>query len=522
MSLQDMGRDMRISFGLESESDDGLDIEIEPQTVVINTDETAEEEIAELAESQNELASIDNDMEDAEEAEATLESLVFGLEQQLLRGGMTKATAAFANIGLESVASKLKLDDREFLNASLEDVSEDGEAETEKVLDKAKTMLKDIKDVSFAFVNKMYVSVSAILGNSYNYSLKIMSRAKELSNTIDTGIDGGQTIKIGKGKSKYFYVDGKLLNGDQYLKELDATLSLIKTAITANAETQPLKEFATEAARYYAGASSSLDGKNVVKYVSRLNSLTPHSDNMMVEDEGNEHALESFVSDGLLGDYVVYSIRPKKWVVEEAIKEQQTGVGMDVAYKRKMKIPERVFKAVVGSIFVHLPIGRDLLYSSIKGTTEDKKNVNAGEAVVLCTEFGLYRPLKFNLPGREEVESLSGSEAKKAVEIVSSHAGIVTGMGKIVKERNNVAAALKTLNKHITDNLSEEDQERKSDIKVDVYMATNFIKTWLRNMMRFESDAVSYSVNVMNAAVVYAEKSANAKQSSSDKEQNDE
>mgnify|MGYP006886379556 FL=1 len=143
---------LNASMGLESLDQD---IEIEAEEVIINNDATIDGEMAEAEESSEVIAEAEANIEKAERAEATLESLIAQLSYQLDKGGMTRDVAAMANVSLESVAMSFGFPTK-VLNVGMEDIDEDSEETTRTLKDRAKDMLGKIRENTSLLVQKFF------------------------------------------------------------------------------------------------------------------------------------------------------------------------------------------------------------------------------------------------------------------------------------------------------------------------------------------------------------------------------
>ena len=91
---------------MESEQE----IEISTDTVVINQELKVADEVQSVAGDTAAMVETDGQLEDVEEAEASLEALIASMESSILRGGFDRTNASLANITLESIARRFDFD----------------------------------------------------------------------------------------------------------------------------------------------------------------------------------------------------------------------------------------------------------------------------------------------------------------------------------------------------------------------------------------------------------------------------
>ena len=289
---------LNASMGLESLDQD---IEIEAEEVIINNDATIDGEMAEAEESSEVIAEAEANIEKAERAEATLESLIAQLSYQLDKGGMTRDVAAMANVSLESVAMSFGFPTK-VLNVGMEDIDEDSEETTRTLKDRAKDMLGKIRENTSLLVQKILLESSALLGNLSAIATKLIAKANAVKARANDATYKTEPLQMGLDVTRYLSVDATAADPARYIGDLQKTFKVINSMVDTYGGADGIKAIMAlpEDVQNESKAKTSI--KQAVAFNQKLKKLITHKvtadhTNFVESDEANNFG----VSDKLLG-----------------------------------------------------------------------------------------------------------------------------------------------------------------------------------------------------------------------------
>ena len=289
---------LNASMGLESLDQD---IEIEAEEVIINNDATIDGEMAEAEESSEVIAEAEANIEKAERAEATLESLIAQLSYQFDKGGMTRDVAAMANVSLESVAMTFGFPTK-VLNVGMEDIDEDSEETTRTLKDRAKDMLGKIRENTSLLVQKIVLESSALLGNLSAIATKLIAKANAVKARASGATYKTEPLEMGLDVTRYLSVDATAADPARYIGDLQKTFKVINSMVDTYGGADGIKAIMAlpEDAQNESKAKTSI--KQAVAFNQKLKKLITHKvtadhTNFVESDETNNFG----VSDKLLG-----------------------------------------------------------------------------------------------------------------------------------------------------------------------------------------------------------------------------
>lgn len=538
---------------LESEQE----IEIETDEVVINQIQTTDSEIEELAEDTASAVEASDNIDDVENTTETLESLIYSMESSILTGGFDVRNAQIANIALESIATQYDIDSS-YLTFGMEEVGEDGEAETKSTIDKAKSMLSALKDNASALLNKMYNSALSALGNTTALSEKLIVKASQIKSSVDASNKGNVDVKLPKSVKRRLTLDGKtILPQDQYLNELKRLTAKYNSAVKVYADSNVLSEFSKEVLKGASGSDANPVAKkamsNVVRELSSgVSKRVKSTDNT-----------EEFVSDVYLGGARIHMLKPTAKAVQQALtaKEEVSQEGWRAAGAATTKFDAGLLLTTLGlagmgigvtisTVFggltiaalaksvgfsIALGLGQISLvfaivavlsyYGAKKGlkmmgegwkewSAEIKKAIEALKARFTkvsseATEVGTTFELETSTSSMEaeevetSVQSLNANQVKAVTDIVLNTANTTKTMKA---ELNKRKALIKDM-----DTLTKEMAKAEGNNSALTSAANTFIKRYIKETIKFEMQLASHTVGVMKAALAYAEASNGAK-----------
>lgn len=289
---------LNASMGLESLDQD---IEIEAEEVIINNDATIDGEMAEAEESSEVIAEAEANIEKAERAEATLESLIAQLSYQLDKGGMTRDVAAMANVSLESVAMTFGFPTK-VLNVGMEDIDEDSEETTRTLKDRAKDMLGKIRENTSLLVQKILLESSALLGNLSAIATKLIAKANAVKARANDATYKTEPLKMGLDVTRYLSVDATAADPARYIGDLQKTFKVINSMVDTYGGADGIKAIMALPEDAQTESKSKTSIKQAVAFNQKLKKLIPHKvtadqTNFIESDETDNFG----VSDKLLG-----------------------------------------------------------------------------------------------------------------------------------------------------------------------------------------------------------------------------
>lgn len=289
---------LNASMGLESLDQD---IEIEAEEVIINNDATIDGEMAEAEESSEVIAEAEANIEKAERAEATLESLIAQLSYQLDKGGMTRDVAAMANVSLESVAMTFGFPTK-VLNVGMEDIDEDSEETTRTLKDRAKDMLGKIRENTSLLVQKILLESSALLGNLSAIATKLIAKANAVKARANDATYKTEPLQMGLDVTRYLSVDATAAEPARYIGDLQKTFKVINSMVDTYGGADGIKAIMALPEDAQTESKSKTSIKQAVAFNQKLKKLITHKvtadqTNFIESDETDNFG----VSDKLLG-----------------------------------------------------------------------------------------------------------------------------------------------------------------------------------------------------------------------------
>lgn len=296
--MQSLDKLLNVSMGLESLDQD---IEIEAEEVIINNDATIDGEMAEAEESSEVIAEAEANIEKAELAEATLESLICQLSHQLDKGGMTRDVAAMANVSLESVAMTFGFPTK-VLNVGMEDIDEDSEQTTRTLKDRAKDMLGKIRENTSLLVQKILLESGALLGNLSAIATKLVAKANAVKARASNATYKTEPLQMGLDVTRYLSVDATAADPARYIGDLQKTFKVINSMVDTYGGADGIKAIMALPEDAQTESKSKTSFKQAVAFNQKLKKLITHKvtadqTNFIETDAENNFG----VSDKLLG-----------------------------------------------------------------------------------------------------------------------------------------------------------------------------------------------------------------------------
>ena len=549
---------------LESEQE----IEIETEEVVINQIQTTDSEIEELAEESAIVTETSDNLDDVDNTTETLESLICSMESSILTGGFDLRNAQIANIALESIANQYDLA-TSYLTFGLEEVDENGEAETKSTIDKAKSMLGALKDNASALLTKMYAATLAALGSTAALSEKLIAKAIQLKGSIDAQNKGGNSVSLSKSVKRKLTIDGTtVLAPDAYLNELKRLISKYNSVVKVYADTDVLATFSQDVVKGMAGSDKqTASAKAIIASVRQLSGD-------ITKKIPSKDGLEESVSEPYLGGARIHMAKPSVVAVQKALtadnKDNQVSQeGIGTLFKASVKV-------TLGSVLTVLGIGGSAIaatmaaksaallfngaalakiaaasggtmlgafgggllitvifiafavlwfYGVKKGVSmigagwkdyieEIKKAVEAfkgifskttEEASVVATEFEMDVS-SVSMEADEaatSVNSLNANQVKSVSELIINTSATTRTMKAQLAKRKSIAKDIETITKELA--------KTEGSNSPAATAASAFIKRYIKQTIKFETQLTGYTVSVMKAALAYAEASNGAK-----------
>lgn len=540
------------------------EIEIETNEVIINQFQTTDGEIEELAEESTVVAETSDSLDDIDNTTEALESLIYSMESSILTGGFDLRNAQIANVALESIAAQYKLDSN-YLTFGLEEVGEDGEAETKSTIDKAKSMIGALKDSAGALLNKMYGSVLAALGSATALSEKLIAKAMQLKNNVDASNKGGNAVKLNKGVKRKLTVDGTtVLAPDKYLAELKRLTSKYNSVVKVYADTNVLSAFSEDVVKGMSGTT-----KQTVANKAIIASVRALSSDINKKISSNDNSVE-MVSDPYLGGARIHMAKPTVAAVQKALtvdapKDSVSQEGIAALYKNSWKVTLGAVLTVLGItgfalntylatmatkvlfngaalksvaaltggtvasaaggmivltlvsiafavLWYHgVKKGINMIVDGWKGYTDEiKKAVDAfkglfkkttEEAAEVATEFEL----------ETSGVSMEADEASVSVNSLSGNqiktlTDIIINTSGTTKTMKAQLAKRQAVSKNI-DTITKELAKADGSNVEATKAASAFIRRYIKQTIKFEMQLTNYTVGVMKAALAYAEAS---------------
>ena len=547
LSAYDLQSALNKKFTVSFESEQ--EIEIQAEEVVINSDASVDGEIEEINEDIEVADEASDNIEEVDEAVTTLESLIYSMESSVLTGGFDKRNAALANISLESITTKFDLETT-LLSFGMEEVEDDGEAETKSTIGKAKQMLSALKSNSGALLNKMYAAAASALGNNAALSAKLIAKATNLKSNVNSENTGGSTVKLSRSVKRKLTLDGKtVLSPDAYVKELQRLTSKYNNVVKTYADTDMLGSFVSDVVKGMNGATG--EPKSSKAIVSSVKSISDGIGKSISAPEG----VEAAESAPYLGGARIVMKRPTtKSIVDlldEAVKKQQVsqeGLGTWIKGDLKHSLGSLIFGLGLSGAFLTggaalMTIGGGLtaagvaqgaLVTSILGfvsyhglkkgvvlmadgiamkdgetaklaaAVRDKVKGKSKEIAAVSTEFQMDNTA-VSMEASEDatVTSLSAKQIQQVADIVQNTSTTTQTMKGQLNKRKSIIKNIDQLTKAMA-------AENKDGNHALSDASALFVKRFIKQTIKFEMQLTSYSVQVMKAALAYAEASNSA------------
>lgn len=559
LSSYDLAEVLTRKFAVSMENEN--EIEISADEVIINQTQTTDSEIEELAEEATVFNEASDNLDDIDNTSEALESLIYSMESSILTGGYDVRNAQIANIALESIATQYNIDS-DYLTFGLEEVSEDGEAETKSAIGKAKQMLGALKNNTSALLNKMYTSAMAALGSTSALSEKLIVKASQLKNNVNTDNGGKNNVKLPKSVKRKLTVDGTtVLSPEKYLQELKRLTAKYNSVVKVYADTDVLAKFSQDVVAGMNNGSIQTGSKKAI--ITAVREISSDINKKVASKKDTEE----LTSDPYLGGATIHAKKPTVAAVQKALTTQsgdntvsQEGVGAFMMSGLKMSIgsymatigisgltlsakmfsvvafngattaaltaagiqftvgalPLTIIAVILAVISTYgLKKGMDMLTGNWQSYKDEinkaiakfasmfKKNTE--EASEVATEFSLVNT-GASMEADEaatEVSSLSANQVKTVADIIL---GTSTTTKTMKAQLNKRKAVVKDIDA-ITKNLSKADESNVQASKA----ASTFIRRYIKETIKFEMQLTNYTVSIMKAALAYAEASNGAK-----------
>lgn len=537
---QALSKSFKVSF--ESEQD----IEIETDTVVINSASTVDGELEELTEDVAVVNTTADSMDDVDDAVESLESLIVAMESSVLTGGFDKRSATLANLSLESITNRFGLESN-ILSFGMEAVEDDAEAETKSSISKAKQMIGALKSNTGALVNKMYMAAASALNNTTALSAKLVANATALKNNINAQNTGNNAVTLSRGVKRRLTIDGTtVLKPDEYVKELKRLVDKYNNTVKVYADGNVLTGFVTDVA----ASVTKYDGEPSSKK-SIVNAVKSISEGMTAKTKSPDD-VEAAKSAPYLGGATLALKRPSRKAVEDALfgsevtSVSQEGIGRATAgavqtvlgallftgslvlcFKNGTVIGSSIFKIVNGNIIggmAGVGVGIVVMYlldygvnkgmsmmasgatksvdeiNKLRAMSKSKLSSNVDDAVALTTEFTVESTsVSTESDETVSVTSLSAKQVAEVATIVQQTAATTQTMKAQLNKRKALMKQIELITKEMNNTGDE--------TTVISTSAHAFVKQFIKQTIKFEMDLTSYSVGVMKAALAYAEAS---------------
>ena len=174
-----------------------------------------ETELLEVQEGGDEIASMNDEIEEAADAAESLESLRDSLISIQAKGGMDRHSAIFFNHAKEAIYSRLGMECRSEDFVSLESINEDSRQHVTRVaLEDVKGKIKEIWAAIKKFIAQLWEKIKAFFGNINATAGQLAKRSAQLQVAVSKEFSGNgelteqQQAKYGKSLA----VDGKVNN----------------------------------------------------------------------------------------------------------------------------------------------------------------------------------------------------------------------------------------------------------------------------------------------------------------------
>ena len=514
---------------LESEQE----IEIETEEVIINQNlqiNTTDDELAESITDTNQ--SIDN-LSAVDQATETLESLIVAMESSVLTGGFDVAQARLANITLESVATRFDLEPS-ILNFGLEEVGDDGEKETKSTIGKAKEMISALKDNTAALLNKIYTGAAAALGNNTATSEVILSNISKIRSSVDQENKGDTILPLKAKAARRLTIDGNPLKPDEYVKELSRALSKYNEVVKQYSDGVVLQGFVNDVISGMGKSDAKPQAKSAI--LSAVKNIQMGIDKPIKMGAG----VVAYSSKPYLGNVCIVSKKPDAKAIVAMLNESldkstvsQEGVGTYAGHVFIQGVGAMLYTVgqigfiggsalslmVAGIPMTMLSIavavvgyygsrkGVELLKSGFDGRSEEIKKAIAGfktsatakahEASDAATEFTIVSSTTSSMEANSDVnvQALNPKQIQQVLSLLENTANTTRNMKKSLAVRK---ALIKQVNA-----ISTEIAKTEGNNNALSKAAAAFVKSYLKQTIKFEMDMTTYGVKTMKAAINY-------------------
>ena len=535
LNSYDLSRTIGQHFKVSMESEQ--EIEISTDTVVINQDLTVAADVEAVAEDNAQLVEVDSQIDDVNEASATLESLIASMESSILRGGFDKTNALLANIALESVATRFDFDVT-MLSFGMEAVNEDAEAATKSTMSKAKEMLGVLKSNAGALISKIYRVAASALGNNAQLSATIIAEATKLKSKIDNSNKGGEILHLNTTIGRKLSLgDMKPLSPDNYVREFKRVVDKYNSVVKTYADTNALSAFVNDVVKGMGGSDAQPASTKAI--MTAVNNLS-EGVNIAVKSDG---ATEVKQSAPYLGGIAIKTTRPSLKTVEEALSNavkknqvSQEGLANFLGGMVQVVVGGAIFTmgfmGMVGGtvmtamVLSSVPLamaGVALATLSFFGARAgaqmivngfDQQTEQVGKAIdaasgkmsfakkftaIANTDFAVSMPGFGNEDADSKVfktHSLSPKQITDVATIVENTAATTATMKAELNKRKALIKQIDALTKELA-----KDKENNAPLQK---AAAAFVKQFIRQTIKFEMEMTSYALYVMKSGLTYA------------------
>lgn len=514
---------------LESEQE----IEIETDEVIINQTLEIDTTDEDLAESINSVNQNDSDVEAVDQASESLESLIIAMESSVLTGGFDVGKAQLANITLESISRRFDLP-HDTLSFGLEATETDGEAETKSTIGKAKNMLTALKDSTGELISKMYMHAAAALGNTSALSDRILSNTAKIRSAIDMENKGDTVLTLKPRAGARLSINGTPLKPEEYLKELKRSLDKYNEVVKAYSDNQMLEKFVQDVISSIGKTEATPKSKSAI--VSAVKNINQGITKPVKVSDG----VVAYASEPYLGNYCIVSKKPdakemvkmfnesltEKTVSQEGIGEYAgsmalQGAGAMLFYGSQLGffIGTVGIATATGVPLTMLAIsmavvsyygtrkGVDLMKQGFDGRSKEvqkaveafrsKLNTTTDEASTLSTEFSLSKRSDISMEASKsfDVQALNPKQIQQALALIDNTAMTSRNLKKSLASRKALIKQVDSLMKEVVKAEGTNNAMSKA--------AATFVKKFLKQSIKFETDITKYGIDTMRASINY-------------------
>ena len=537
LSNYDLSLSLKNHFKVSLESEQ--EVEITTDQVIINQELTVTH-ADDLAEDKAAFVEAEHNLDATEQAEVTLESLIASMESSVLRGGFDKTNAALANIAMESIAMRFDFN-AQMLAFGMEAVEDDAEAETKSTIGKAKEMLSVLKTNTGALIDKIYQVAAGALGNNVALSKTLIATAAQLKANIDKTNKGGEILHLNQKFGKRISLgDGKVLPPEVFVKEFKRAIDKYNTVVKTYSDTTVLAKFINDTVKNAGDKPGEPESmKSIVALATRLG-----EDITVVAS--NTDGTEVKKSAPYLGGMVITATRPTLKTVEEALSfavskpaVSQEGIGTFVKGGAQILWGSLVFTCGL-TILAHASVGAVVSVTSslpvsllgigiavlafygarmgaqIINKGFDNQAAEVGKAIdaISSKVKSIYQSIvhantrfEVNESGvsMEATEvpfkalSLSPNQILDVANIVHNTALTTQTMNAELNKRKALIAQVTALTKALSKDGSNNAPMQKA--------SAAFLKQFIKQTIKFEMDMVTYGVQTMKSAMIYAQTS---------------